>query len=202
MRVRTLHRDQRGATIVEFGFVAPVLILFLIGAFDVAHSLYLQAVLQGVVQKTARDSALESGGTDEQQTALDNRVRQQVYALVNSANVTFTRRFYRSFDAAAAAQAESWTDTNKNGTCDAGEPYTDTNNNGTWDPDGADSGQGGAKDKTVYTVTVSYPRMLPLNRFIPSLSADQVFTAKTVLQNQPYTDQGSYLVTNTVRNCP
>ncbi|OYX46938.1 MAG: hypothetical protein B7Y97_13125, partial [Sphingomonas sp. 32-66-10] len=35
-----LRRDESGATIVEFAMVAPVLGLVLLGAFDVAHTLY------------------------------------------------------------------------------------------------------------------------------------------------------------------
>jgi Flp pilus assembly protein TadG len=34
-----LARDQRGATLVGFALVAPVLALMLVGALDVAHSL-------------------------------------------------------------------------------------------------------------------------------------------------------------------
>lgn len=202
MIARRFLGDDRGAVLTEFAFVAPVMCLFLVGGFDIAHSLYMQADLQGIVQKTARDGGLEAGATAAQQAALDAKVTSQVKALANNATVTFTRRFYRTFSDAAVAKAEKWTDTNGNGTCDANEPYIDANNNSAWDADGGDAGQGGAKDKTVYTVTVTYPRMLPLDKFIPGLPAQQTFTAKTVLQNQPYTDQGSYLVTSTVRNCP
>ena len=49
---RSLHpriaADERGVTVVEFGIVAPALFLFLIGAFDVAHTLYMRATLEGI----------------------------------------------------------------------------------------------------------------------------------------------------------
>lgn len=174
--------------------------LLILGAFDTAHSLYMRSVLQGIVQKVARDSALEGGTVAAQQTALDNKVRASVRAIANNATIDITRRFYRTFSAAAAAQAETWTDTNANGTCDAGEPYQDANNNNNWDDDGGDSGQGGAKDKTVYTVEMSYPRYFPLYRLIGGSNTTRI-SAATVLANQPYGDQGSY-GTPTVRNCP
>lgn len=199
--LRRLARDRKGATLVEFAFVAPVLCLFMVGGFDIAHSLYMQADLEGIMQKTGRDSALETGTETARQAAIDDRVRAQVRALASNATITFTRRYYRTFSKALAAQFEAYTDTNGDGTCNAGEPYTDANNNSTWDSDGGDGGQGGAKDKTVYTVRVSYPRMLPLHRFIPGLPDTTVLSANTVLQNQPYSDQASYTVTNTVRNC-
>jgi Flp pilus assembly protein TadG len=194
-----LRRDQSGATIVEFAMVAPVLGLVLLGAFDVAHTLYTRAALQGVVQKTARDSTLESGADATTQAALDEKVRAQAKALANNATITITRRFYRTFSDAAAARAETWTDTNGNGRCDAGEPYEDANRNNTWDRDGGDAGQGGAKDATLYTVTASYPRIFPLYNLVGG-SRTTTITASTVLRNQPYGDQGSYGAMQ-VRNC-
>ncbi|CAN5347726.1 hypothetical protein BH10PSE14_BH10PSE14_15120 [soil metagenome] len=196
----TLRDDRRGATVVEFAIIAPVMGLLLLGAFDTAHSLYMRSVLQGIVQKVARDSALESGTDTDQQTALDNKVRASVKAVANNATVTITRRFYRTFSAAASAQAEPYTDTNHNGTCDQGEPYQDDNLNNTWDSDGGDAGQGTAKDRTLYTVALSYPRFFPLYKVIGGSSTTRI-SAATVLENQPYGDQGSY-GTPIVRNCP
>jgi hypothetical protein len=151
------------------------------------------------VQKTARDATLESGTDADQQTALDNKVKAQVSAIANNANIVITRRFYRTFSDAAAAKAESFTDTNKDGTCDNGEPYVDANNNKTWDADGGDAGQGGAKDRTVYTVALTYPRFFPLYRIIGGSNVTKI-SASTILENQPYSDQGSYSAP-TVRNC-
>ncbi len=198
-------RDERGAAIVEFGFVAPVLVLTLLGAFDVAHTLYMRSVLQGVVQKVGRDSSLEGNDDASAQTAIDNKVRAQVRALANNATITITRRFYKTFSTAAAAQAETWTDTNSNGTCDGpiggtpGEPYQDANNNSTWDRDGGNSGQGGAKDATLYTVTVSYRRMFPLYNLI-NVGNTTTVKAATILKNQPYDDQATYGAP-VARNC-
>ncbi|MEG3178490.1 TadE/TadG family type IV pilus assembly protein [Sphingomonas sp. RB3P16] len=196
---RRLRDDNRGATVIEFAIVAPVLCLLLVAGFDTAHTLYARAALQGVIQKTARDASLETGTSATAATALDNKVRAQVSALANNATITFTRRYYRTFSLAAAATAESYTDTNGNHTCDAGEPYIDANNNTVWDSDGGDSGQGGAKDRTLYTVKVSYPRMFPLWKFI-GVASTTTLTAKTILQNQPYSDQNSYAAA-TQRNC-
>lgn len=195
-----LLRDEAGVTVIEFAIVAPVLGVLLLGAFDVGHTLYTRAALEGIVQKTARDSALESGSGSSAQNALDEKVRAQVRALANNANVTFTRRFYRTFTQAAAARAETWTDTNENGTCDGSEPYEDANRNSNWDSDGGDEGQGGAKDATLYTVSVSYPRLFPFYNVAGGSRTTQI-TASTVLRNQPYADQGAYAAPQ-VRNCP
>lgn len=199
-RLRPFADDVRGVTAVEFGIVAPVLCLFLVGAFDMAHSLYMTATLQGVVQKTARDSSIESNTTTVTADAIDDRVRAQVRAIANNATIVFSRRFYKTFAKAQAAQAETWTDTNRNGRCDAGEGYQDANANLVWDADGGDAGQGKAKDRTVYTVTVSYPRLLPIWKFV-GIGNTQTIIAKTVLQNQPYAEQTAYSTTVATRYC-
>ncbi|MDT8758045.1 pilus assembly protein [Sphingomonas psychrotolerans] len=183
--------DSRGSAAVEFAIVAPVMALLLLGGLDIGHTLYMRATLQGALQKAARDSTLESGAAQTRQEALDRKITDQAKALANNAEVKITRRYYRTFEKAAAAAAEIWTDVNSNGRCDAGEPYQDANQNGKWDADGGNGGQGGAKDATLYTVTVSYPRMFPLNNFIGGSDRTEV-KASTVLRNQPYADQGVY----------
>lgn len=198
--VDRLRGDARGAALVEFAIVAPVMCLLLLAAFDVSHTLYTRMVLQGVVQKTARDATIDSTDSALTSETLDDRVRAQVSAMYNGATIVITRRFYRTFAEAAAARAETYTDTNNNGRCDANEPYEDANRNSVWDADGGNEGQGGAKDATLYTVTVTYPKLMPITQMIGGSSTTKV-TAQTILRNQPYGDQGSYGAA-IVRNCP
>lgn len=199
-----LGQDERGTAAMEFGLIFPAFAMLMLGALDIGHTLYMNSVLQGAIQKASRDSTLETGTAAATQTALDNAVKSQVLDLVNNATVTFSRRTYKTFSSAAAAQMEGFSDTPTgpaaNGVCDAGEPYVDTNNNGVWDKDGGDAGQGGARDVTVYKVTVSYPHMFPLYRLIGG-SSTQTVTGQTVLANQPYGTQSQYGAP-TVRNCP
>jgi len=198
--LRRLWRETRGAVVVEFAIVAPVMALLLLGAFDIAHTLYTRAMLQGIVQKTARDFTLEdSASSADQRDELDARVKRQALALVNNSKIDIERRYYRSFTEASEARAEAFTDTNKNGTCDAGEPYQDENLNSTWDADGGNEGLGGAKDAVVYTVTMTYSHMFPIYRMIGGSNTVKM-VAETVLRNQPYGDQGSY-GKPVVRNC-
>jgi Flp pilus assembly protein TadG len=192
--------DTRGVTVVEFAIVAPVMGLLLLGAMDIGHSLYMRTVMQGVVQKTARDSTLQDSGTPEAQAVLDGRVRKQVKAIANNAEIEIKRRFYRTFSEASEKRAEDWTDTDENGTCNAGEPFEDMNHNNRWDADGGNDGQGGAKDTVVYTVTATYPRFFPIYNFIGGSKVTKI-SASTVLKNQPYGDQASY-APPVIRNCP
>lgn len=89
--------DQSGATIVEFGLVSTVFVTTLLGFLDLGHSLYMQSVLQGAVQKSARDATLESGKSEARQSQLDATVRERVEHLAANSSVTFSRRYFRDF---------------------------------------------------------------------------------------------------------
>lgn len=202
LRAPQLHRraallkDERATTIVEFALVAPILMLLIMGAMDTGYQLYARAILSGEMQKAGRDSSLETGSANA--TALDTRVENAVHNISKDATVTFTRKSYRTFSDAAAAQAETFTDTDADGTCNNGEPYEDANNNGQWDADGGNAGQGGAKDAVVYTATVTYPRLFPMASLI-GLPGTVTLTSTTVLSNQPYDNQDQSAPT--ARNC-
>lgn len=182
----SLREDQSGATLIEFALVSPVLLVLIMGTLDLGHQLYTRAVLVGEMQKAGRDSALETGSA--QASALDAQVTNVVKAVSPTATVSFSRNSFRDFSDAAASEPEEWTDTNSDGTCNAGEPYSDANNNGIWDADGGNDGQGGAKDAVVYTATVTYPRIFPMAG-LAGLSSNVTLTASTILRNQPYADQ-------------
>ena len=203
--LRRFRADTRGIAAVEFGIIAPVLCVFIVGAFDIAHTLYMRSVLQGALQKAARDTALEIGNSQAQRDALDVKVRQQVAELHNdlkTGGVTFSRRYYRTFTKAGQKIPETLHDENGNGLCDNSERFDDVNSNGVRDADGGDAGQGGAKDAVLYTVSLEYDRIMPV---LPTFGWPNTvkLSASTILKNQPYAEQGQYAAT-TARNgtCP
>ncbi|MDB5692125.1 MAG: dihydrolipoamide acetyltransferase [Alphaproteobacteria bacterium] len=180
-----LRRDESGATLVEFAIVAPVMLLMLMGFFDLAQTEYARSVLQGAMQMAARNSTLQSGLTS--QSTIDSYVENQV-AVVISKNPTFTVNRLSYSDFSDVGKAEPYTDTNANGQYDRGECYEDINGNGQWDSDMGTTGQGGADDAVLYTMSVSYKRMFPMATML-GWPANQTITASTVLRNQPYGTQ-------------
>lgn len=185
-----LRAETRGAALTEFGLIIPVLLILLMGAFDAGHRLYARSILQGAVQKAARDTGLEGGVIATRQATIDAKVRAQLLKIHKGAAVTIDRKSYRDF-ADAAAPSETFTDTNNDGIC-AGEPFDDINRNGVRDADIGVAGQGGAEDAVVYTVRMQYKSVTPVRGIIGI--DDQVdMTARTVLRNQPYNDQGEDL---------
>jgi Flp pilus assembly protein TadG len=186
-----LRQDRNGISMLEFGLISPFVMVMLIGTLDVGHTLYTRSVVDGAMQEVARDSALEGGSVVAQQRIIDDKVNGIIHTVVNTATVTTTRRYYKTFSKASAAQAETYNETSGNSTCDANEIYLDANENNRWDADGADDGQGGAKDVVVITVKVDYPRLFPMATLI-GMPANIHLEANTVLANQPYGEQDQY----------
>jgi len=75
-RLRTLVRDERGVTAVEFVFVAPILILILAGILQFGLVLYLQNHMNNVARDISRRVAVaelsETEGEAAGQDALIN----------------------------------------------------------------------------------------------------------------------------------
>lgn len=182
---RKLAADERGVTVVEFALILPVMLLMLMGFMELAYEGYVKAVLVGALQKAGRDSTIQ--GSTAVASTIDASVMTMVKTAAPSATGVSTRKSYASF---GYISPEPFTDTNKNGVRDAGECYTDVNGNKTWDADPGTSGQGGASDSVVYTMTVTYPRLFPLYSSMGWASTTTA-TDSTILKNQPYATQAS-----------
>jgi hypothetical protein len=162
--------------------------------FEMVYNYYMEAQLQGAVQKAARDSTIESASANV--ATIDARVAEAVRAIVPDAEMKFSRKAYSSFS--DVHREEDYTDVNKNGICDDGDPYEDANGNGMWDADRGAIGGGGARDAVLYIVDVSYVRAFSVTQFI-GMSDKFSTQAITVLRNQPWEAQA---VVAKVGNCP
>ena len=180
-----LLRDDRGATLTEFAFVGPVLILMVMGIFDMAHTQYTSALVNGAMQKAGRDLTLEGAGSTE--AVVDQRVKDQVSAVVPS-TATVTLEKLSHFDFSDVGEAEEFNDDNGDGICNGGEVYVDVNENGQWDANQGDQGIGGARDVVLYTAVVRYPRLFPMYG-LAGLDQDVTVRSSTVMRNQPFDQQ-------------
>lgn len=180
-RLHRLRGCDKGVTIAEFGLVAPIFLLLLMGTFDLAYTLYARSTLQGALQNAGRGSGLESGY--DSLGDIDSYVAAQIRAVVPTARITYHRQNYSDFS--SVGKPEDFEDANGNGVYDADECFTDQNGNGQWDSDVGKSGQGGADDVVVYEVKAEYERLFPFWKWV-GLSNEAQLSAKTTLRNQPY----------------
>ncbi len=178
MTRRSLLRDTRGAAFTEFAFVAPVMILLFMGLGDMSYQLYAKSLLNGAIQKAARDSAIQGGA--QQAGALDAKVIAVVSTLMKAPTQSCattpaastwcsTRRSYASF---AQVGPEPFTDANADGIRQSNECYSDVNGNKQWD---ADPG-------------ATYPRIFPAAKLF-GWTQNVTISQTTLLKNQPYATQ-------------
>jgi Flp pilus assembly protein TadG len=177
-----LREDRRGAAIVEFAIVVPVMLLMLMGFAELAYEANVRSVVAGAMQKAGRDTTIR-GATLKTDT-IDAGILAQVQTVAPAATYATppSRKSYENF---GYISPEPFTDSDGDGVREPGECFTDTNGNGTWDADPGASGIGGDSDAVVYTVTIAYPRILPAFAML-GWSANATVTDSTVLKNQPY----------------
>ncbi len=191
--IKRLKNNQDGASIMEFGLIAPIVMVMMLGTMDIGHSYFVRATLDGAMQNAARSSSLEGSATLTAQELVDLRVEESILALAPNATITSTRRYYKTFSEAALARAETVIEppTGADMKCDPGESFMDANDNGVWDADGGTDGQGGAKDIVIIKFKVSYPRLFPMAKLL-GLPANVELESNSILANQPYGEQTSF----------
>lgn len=185
--IRRLASDRRGATVIEFTLIAPVMLLLLMGLFDLCYRSYAQSILNGAVQSAGRRATLEGNASGTSTAAIDNVVVSQVRVIAKGLHWESSRQHYQAF---GEVRGEPFDDSNHNGQYDAGECYSDINGNRNWDANPSQDGQGGANDITLYKITITYPRLFPLYGLM-GLPPEQTIEAQTLLKNQPYGAQST-----------
>lgn len=193
--IQRLARDSRGIAATEFGLIAPIFLLLLVGLFDMSHMAYIRVIFDGVVQRAARSSSLEGADT----ATADNMIFELLKPVipgVQRSDIKTKRMSY--YDFADIKRPEKLTDKNGNGKCDKGENYIDENANGQWDDDIGSEDNGGAGDVVLYTAEVTYKPLFTIP-FAPGLLGNRTLTATAVKKNQPFRQQTSY--ETTVKTC-
>jgi Flp pilus assembly protein TadG len=180
-----LATDTRGATIVEFAFVAPVLVLTLLGLFDLGYKSYVSSVLQGALHDAARMATVGDKTTAQIDAAVNVRLR----AFSRGATIAITKKSYADFTGVAVAEKIT-SDTAPLNAYNSTDCYEDYNGNGAYDTDRGKGGLGASEDVVNYDITITYPRLFPLTRLMGLPATDSVH-GSTVLRNQPYGSRSS-----------
>jgi Flp pilus assembly pilin Flp len=185
-----LLRDQRGATLVEFGLVAGPFILMLLGIMDLGYRGYVDTVSKSVLHQVARDAS-----TGEMTTAeIEQQVNDGLDSLVlNDAVISVSTESY--FDFTNIGKPEKLTvDNDGNGEVDPGDCFIDNNGNGVFDTDYGIAGTGGPDDIVNYKIEIVSPRLFPLASMI-GLAETMTISNSTAVRNQPYGAQVDLVAT-------
>lgn len=183
-----LARQQHGTAVMEFGLIAPVFMMLMIGMYDITHMIYARSVFNGAVEQAAREASLETGDTE----VADQIVADFIRPIIPGVEIETERTSY--FDFADIERPEQFTDENDNDICDEGEAYVDENGSGEWEADVGVAGNGGAGDVVMYTVTATYTPLFKIP-FMPESWNSRTMTATAVKKNQPFGDQAELATT-------
>lgn len=184
--VARLRRNQRGAALIEFAFVAPVFIVMVMAALDLGYRVYLQSVITGTVEAVARQSAVGGMTTAQVDTEIVRNVKLILpqSARNSSSAIQITKKSYDNFSAVGNPEKIT-SDTVPVGSYNAGDCYEDANRNNTYDASGGSTGIGGAEDVIYYQVDVTFPRLFPMAGLL-GWNTQQSSSVKTIVRNQPY----------------
>lgn len=182
-RQRCTRLGRAGNAAVEFALVLPLLLLCLLGVFELGIAFVINGTLESAVIEASRFGT--TGQENEEGKSRTDVIREiiadRTFGLIDMDEVVITTNVYRSFG--AMRQPEPYTDTNKNGKWDPGEPFTDINGNGGWDPDQGKSGAGGAGDIVLYSV--EYETNI-FSALLKPLVGKILHRASVAVRNEPY----------------
>ena len=133
------------------------------------------------------------GSTVEEQ--VENLIEETVKHVAPNASIEVTQKSYFEFSAIGNPE-KLMTDNNGNGQFDADDNdcWEDANGNGSYDTDAGKTGNGGADDVVLYSASISTPRILPLQNFLPGVGPTMEYTLQTAVRNQPYDKQATAAV--------
>lgn len=179
----TLARSERGVSAVEFVFLAPLALYLIYSVYEMGWLMRAQASLQGGAQVAAREIIVSDKTESEKKALVKAKIEQHMEGIAVDPSGAIDIKF-RKFSG-FSRNPEPFTDTNSNGSWNAGEPYTDRNSNGKWDNNSATEGSLGGVGEVV-EIEVMYP-VKPLTKASPWLALYQRIdlTAKTAVRNEP-----------------
>lgn len=182
LALRRLGGDQRGATIVEFAMILPVMSVLLLGALDLGYRAYVQSIVQGSLHEAARMATVGGVSTD----TIAAHVRTRLRDFSRNATITTTARSYSDFTNVRIPETIT-SDTAPTGRYNFGDCFRDENGNGRYDLDRGRSGMGNAEDVVYFEVSMTYPHILPIGGFLGGDWNNNVtIRQNTLLRNQPY----------------
>ncbi len=184
-RLRRLALGREGASAIEFAFVAPVLILFVVGAMEVATIAHGSTLLNGGLREASRfgmTGLQPATGTREDRIA--EIINRHGAGIIKVGAGNITTHVYPNFT--SIGQPEPYVDTDSNGVYDIGEPFTDVNCNAVWDPDMGQAGLGAGGEVVLYRVNYDLPLRTGLLAAVIGKDGKVPLSATVALRNEPF----------------
>lgn len=192
-RDRSILGNQDGAVAVELAFALPVVILLLVGCFELGGIMITEILMEGAVRQASRVGMtnFNANGLTRQQTIL-KILDKDTMGFVDINKAVVTQLVYDSFNDIGKPEPLT-VDVNGNGVYDEadGDQYTDINGNAQWDADMGAAGLGGAGDVVVYTVKYTYASLTGILSPLFGKDGTITLTASTAIRNEPFGSGGA-----------
>jgi Flp pilus assembly pilin Flp len=177
IRRSLLQRCERGAALVEFALLLPVLCLLIIGTLEVGYRIFAVSVSNGAIRAAARMASTgEYTGSQ-----IDAEVIKQIHGFRKDATVSIVKKSYADFTGVGLPEPVTSGSVASGTYC-----FDDINNNGNWDEDRGKDGLGGAEDVIYYEVTTTYPTLFKFSERMLNFSPSTKIVENTVVSNEPY----------------
>lgn len=183
--LKRLGRGEDGIAALEFAFIAPVLLLLVMGTIELGLILTAQMMMESATYTASRLGKTGQGVRDSTQAA---RIKAEIArvggVIMDPKKIIVTSTFYKEFD--QVEKPEPFNDANKNGKRDSGESFTDWNGNAKWDAMSGDAGYGDEQQVAVYTSSYSWTLFTPIVSSVIGTNGKVNITARTIVRNEPY----------------
>lgn len=185
-RLGRLWACREGASMLEFAFAAPVLVLAVTAVVELGMILFVTALLEGGVRDASRFgiTGYAPAGVNREDRIVE-RITENALGLVDASDIDISTMVYGDFS--QIGQPEPFVDSDPaNGTYDTGEEYVDVNGNGQWDADMGVAGAGGPGSVVVYTASLDWPLVTPLMGALIGTDGKIGLSASIAVRNEPY----------------
>lgn len=185
-KLRSFPGRTEGVAALEFGMVAPVLVLSAIALIELGMMMFVNTLVEGSLREAARFgiTGYSPVGVSREERILQI-VSNNTIGLVDMDTAEVSQLIYPSFG--DIGQPEPYSDDNPaNGVYDLGEDFQDINGNGIWDADMGAAGAGGPGEVVLYTLEVDWGTLTPL--FAPFMGDDGKIRIKAsvAVRNEPF----------------
>lgn len=185
-RGRRITDDRQGSAAVEFGIIAPLFILMIVGIAEVGTTLFVGALMEGAVRDASRYGITGQDGASRPQIIRDI-IADRTIGLVDINVAAISTQVYDSFD--SIGSQEPYTDDSPaNGTYDTGEAFVDINMNGSWDADQGRASVGEPGEIVLYTIDYDLPLLTGYLANHLGSGGNIGLTASIAVLNEPFVD--------------
>lgn len=184
--MRRIAQSERGMAAVEFGLIAPILVVFLGGFMEFAWVSSARSTLEAATMRGAR--AVSASDCPEKRDDILKSIVQDGMSIFKSADgkSAWVESKAYSGQFGDVGEPEPFDDDNDNGIHDDGESYVDVNGDGVFSEDMGSAGSIGAAGQVVaYTAHFRLASLFPFisQRFVGSEVYE--ISAATVVRNEP-----------------